>query len=53
MNAIRTFAGKHRQNVTPEQVAALAAAAGNVSRWQMVSAGAGEWAAVQRALGEG
>jgi hypothetical protein len=28
-------------------------AAGNVSRWQMVSAGAGEWAALQRALGEG
>ena len=52
MNAIRTFAGKHRQNVTPEQVAALAAA-GNVSRWQMVSAGAGDGAAVQRALGEG
>ena len=52
MNAIRTFAGKHRQNVTPEQVAALAAAAGNVSRWQMVSAGAGSLGAVERALGE-
>jgi hypothetical protein len=52
LSAIRTFAGKHRQNVTPEQVAALAAAAGTLARWQMVSAGAGSLGAVERALGE-
>jgi hypothetical protein len=52
-NAIRTFAGRCRQNVTPEQVAALAARAGTLARWQAVSAGAGALQAVERALGEG
>jgi DNA-binding transcriptional MocR family regulator len=51
--AIRTFAGKHRQNVTPEQVAALAARAGSLARWQEHSAGAGSLAEVQARLGEG
>jgi hypothetical protein len=51
-NAIRTFAGRCRQNVTPEQVAALAARAGTLARWQAVSAGAGSLQDVQRALGE-
>jgi hypothetical protein len=50
---IRTFAGRCRQNVTPEQVAALAARAGTLARWQAVSAGAGSLQDVQRALGEG
>ena len=48
--AIRTFAGKHRQNVTPEQVAALAAAAGTLARWQATSAGAGSLAEVHARL---
>ena len=50
LTAIRTFAGKHRQNVTPEQVAALAAAAGTLARWQATSAGARSLAEVHARL---
>lgn len=47
---IRTFAGKHRQTVTPEHVAALARAAGTLARWQAVSADARSLADVQRRM---
>lgn len=53
VNAVRTWAYQHRARVPEPQIAALAAAAGTLARWQVVSAGAGDWAAVARALGEG
>ena len=53
VNAIRTWAYQHRARLTEAQIAALAGAAGTLARWQAVSAGAPDWAAVQRALGEG
>jgi hypothetical protein len=52
LNAIRTWAYQHRARATEPQVAALAAAAGTLARWQMVSVGAGSLGAVERALGE-
>lgn len=51
--AIRTFAGKRHQNVTPERVAALAEAAGTLARWQAASAGARSLAEVEAALENG
>jgi hypothetical protein len=50
LNMIRTWAYQHRIRVTPEQVQALATAAGSPARWQAVSAGAGALQDVQRAL---
>jgi hypothetical protein len=50
LNMIHTWAYQHRIRVTPEQVQALAAAAGSPARWQAVSAGAGALAEVQQRL---
>lgn len=49
--AIRTFAGKHHQSVTPAQVALLALQAGTLARWQAASAGARSLAEVEARLG--
>lgn len=51
--AIRNFAGKHHQSVTPDLVAALAEAAGTLARWQAASAGARSLAEVEVALEDG
>ena len=49
-NAIHTWAYQHHIRVTPDQVRALAAAAGTLARWQATSAGAGSLAEVARRL---